>query len=147
MSITYSMQQSPSWEADQSSQLTKKFPAFYGTRRFFTVLTSARHPYLHIKIISLFLQLDFAFFFHVVHREQRYHQWKPVSDCSSFQLGKFNYKVISGVFTRFALLRPLCWKYVCVTSSPYTGTTFMPHSLTLPMPPNFMQQLLVHLRP
>jgi hypothetical protein len=25
------------------SQLTKKFPAFYGTRRFFTVLTSARH--------------------------------------------------------------------------------------------------------
>jgi hypothetical protein len=29
------MEQSPSWEADQSSQLTKKFPAFYGTRRFF----------------------------------------------------------------------------------------------------------------
>jgi hypothetical protein len=36
------MEQSPSWEADQLSQLTKKFPAFYGTRRFFTVLTSAR---------------------------------------------------------------------------------------------------------
>jgi hypothetical protein len=36
----YSMEQSPSWEADQSSQLTKKFPAFYGTRRFFTVLTT-----------------------------------------------------------------------------------------------------------
>jgi hypothetical protein len=37
------MEQSPAWEADQLSQLTKKFPAFYGTRRFFTVLTSARH--------------------------------------------------------------------------------------------------------
>jgi hypothetical protein len=36
----------PSWEADQFSQLTKKFPAFYGiygTRRLFTVLTSAHH--------------------------------------------------------------------------------------------------------
>jgi hypothetical protein len=41
--LTYSMEQSPSWEADQFSQLTKKFPAFYGTRRFFTLLTSARH--------------------------------------------------------------------------------------------------------
>jgi hypothetical protein len=37
------MEQSPSWEADQFSQLTKKFPAFYGTQSFFTVLTSARH--------------------------------------------------------------------------------------------------------
>jgi hypothetical protein len=37
------MEQSPCWEADQFSPLTKKFPAFYGTRRFFTVLTSARH--------------------------------------------------------------------------------------------------------
>jgi hypothetical protein len=44
--LTYSMEQSPSWEADQSSQLTKKFPAFYGTWRFYTVLTSARHPSL-----------------------------------------------------------------------------------------------------
>jgi hypothetical protein len=33
---------------DQSSQLTKKFPAFYGTRRFFTVLTSAG-TWLYIK--------------------------------------------------------------------------------------------------
>jgi hypothetical protein len=41
--LTYSMEQSPSWEADQFSQLAKKFPAFYGTRRFFTVLTSACH--------------------------------------------------------------------------------------------------------
>jgi hypothetical protein len=41
--LTYSMEQSPSWEADQFSQLTKKFLAFYETRRFFTVLTSARH--------------------------------------------------------------------------------------------------------
>jgi hypothetical protein len=39
---TYSMEQSPSWEADQSSQLVKKFPAHYGIRRFFTVLTSAK---------------------------------------------------------------------------------------------------------
>jgi hypothetical protein len=37
------MEQRPSWKADQFSQLTKKFPAVYGTRRFFTVLTSARH--------------------------------------------------------------------------------------------------------
>jgi hypothetical protein len=36
------MEQSPSWEAEQFSQLAKKFP-FYGTRRFFTVLTSAHH--------------------------------------------------------------------------------------------------------
>jgi hypothetical protein len=40
------MEQSPSWEADQSLQLVKKFPAFYGNRRFFTVLTSAAtRPY------------------------------------------------------------------------------------------------------
>jgi hypothetical protein len=37
------MEQSPFWEADQSLQLVKKFPAFYGSRKFFTVLTSARH--------------------------------------------------------------------------------------------------------
>jgi hypothetical protein len=40
---TYSMEQSPSWEAHQFSQLPKKFPASYGTRSFFTVLASARH--------------------------------------------------------------------------------------------------------
>jgi hypothetical protein len=40
------MEQSPSWEADRFSQLTKKFPALYGTRRFFTVLTvPATCPY------------------------------------------------------------------------------------------------------
>ena len=27
-------------------QLVKKFPAFYGTRRFFTAFTSFRHPFL-----------------------------------------------------------------------------------------------------
>jgi hypothetical protein len=43
---TYSIQQSPSWEADQSLQLVKKFPEFYGTRKFFTVLTSVGHPSL-----------------------------------------------------------------------------------------------------
>jgi hypothetical protein len=36
------MEQSPSWEPDQFSQLAKKFPVVYGTRSFFTVLTSAR---------------------------------------------------------------------------------------------------------
>jgi hypothetical protein len=40
--LTYSMEHSPSWETDQFSQLTKKFHALYGTRSFFTVLTSAR---------------------------------------------------------------------------------------------------------
>ena len=38
--LTYSMVQSP-WEA---MQLAKKFPAFHGTRRFITALTSVRHP-------------------------------------------------------------------------------------------------------
>jgi hypothetical protein len=41
--VTYSMEQSPSWEANWLLQLVKKFPAFYGTRKFITVLTSARH--------------------------------------------------------------------------------------------------------
>jgi len=36
------MEQIPSWEANWL-QLVKKFPAFYGTRRFITALTSARH--------------------------------------------------------------------------------------------------------
>jgi hypothetical protein len=40
--LTHYTQHSPSWEANQSLQLVKKFPEFYGTRRFFTVLTSAR---------------------------------------------------------------------------------------------------------
>ena len=39
--LTYSMQQSSSWEAN-GFQLVKKFPAFYGTRRFITAFTSAR---------------------------------------------------------------------------------------------------------
>ena len=42
--LTYSMEQSPSWEAKWLNlQLIKKFPAFYGTRKFITVLTSSRH--------------------------------------------------------------------------------------------------------
>ena len=40
--LTYSVEQGPSWEL-ASLQLVKKFPAFYGTRRFLTALTSARH--------------------------------------------------------------------------------------------------------
>ena len=41
--ITYSMEQSPSWEANWVLQLIKKFPAFYGIRKFITILTSTRH--------------------------------------------------------------------------------------------------------
>ena len=41
-SLTYSMEQSPSWEA-RLFQLFKKFPAFYGTRRFITAFTSVSH--------------------------------------------------------------------------------------------------------
>ena len=40
--LTYSMEQSPSWEAKRY-QMVKKFPAFYGTRRYITAVTSARH--------------------------------------------------------------------------------------------------------
>ena len=44
--LAYSMEQSPSWEANWFLQLIKKFPAFYGTRKFITLLTSARHLFL-----------------------------------------------------------------------------------------------------
>ena len=37
------MVQSPSWEANLFLKLVKKFPAFHGTRRFITALTSVRH--------------------------------------------------------------------------------------------------------
>ena len=40
--LTYSMVQSPSKELT-GLQLVKKFPAFHGTRRFITALTSVRH--------------------------------------------------------------------------------------------------------
>jgi hypothetical protein len=40
--LTYSMEQSPSWEANRSSA-SQEIPAFYGTRRFITAFTSARH--------------------------------------------------------------------------------------------------------
>jgi len=36
------MEQSPSWEANWSA-VSQEIPAFYGTRRFITALTSARH--------------------------------------------------------------------------------------------------------
>jgi hypothetical protein len=42
--LTYSMEQSPSWETNQQTlQLVKKFPACYGTRKSLTVPTSACH--------------------------------------------------------------------------------------------------------
>jgi hypothetical protein len=57
--LTHSMEQSPSWEASRFSA-SKKFPAFYGTRRFITAFTRTRHlslssassisPYTHIPI-------------------------------------------------------------------------------------------------
>ena len=40
--LAYSMKQSPSWEANRFSA-RKKFPAFYGSPRFITAFTSARH--------------------------------------------------------------------------------------------------------
>ena len=40
--LTYSTVQSPSWVANWL-QLVKKFPAFHGTRRFITTITSVRH--------------------------------------------------------------------------------------------------------
>ena len=40
--LTYSMEQSPSWEANWF-EASQEIPAFYGTRRFITALTSVRH--------------------------------------------------------------------------------------------------------
>ena len=42
MMIVNSMDQSPSGESNRSSA-SQKFPAFYGTQRFITALTTARH--------------------------------------------------------------------------------------------------------
>jgi len=41
--IAYSMKQSPFWEANRFSAGQEIPRAFYGTRRFFTAFTSARH--------------------------------------------------------------------------------------------------------
>jgi hypothetical protein len=55
--LTYSMKQSPSWEATWL-QLVKKFSAFYGTQRFITALTSARHIILRLyEIFVLILDI------------------------------------------------------------------------------------------
>ena len=40
--LTYSMAQSPSWEANWFAA-SQEIPAFHGTRRFITALTSVRH--------------------------------------------------------------------------------------------------------
>jgi hypothetical protein len=42
MILTYSMVQSPSWEANWFAA-SQEIPHFYGTRRFITALTSVRH--------------------------------------------------------------------------------------------------------
>ena len=54
ISLTHSMVQSPSWEANWFLQLVKKFPAFYGTRRFITALTSVRHLSINIYMYIYF---------------------------------------------------------------------------------------------
>ena len=48
--FTYSMEQSPSLRSQLVLQLIKKFPAFYGTRKFTAVLTSARHLSLSVAV-------------------------------------------------------------------------------------------------
>jgi hypothetical protein len=45
--LTYSMQQSPSWEANRFAASQKLPTAFYGTRRFIAAFTSARHLSLY----------------------------------------------------------------------------------------------------
>jgi hypothetical protein len=41
------MEQSPSWEANNTyAKLLKKFPSFYGTRKFITVFTKTCHQSL-----------------------------------------------------------------------------------------------------
>jgi hypothetical protein len=57
------MEQSPPWKLIVT-QLVKKFPAFYGTRRFITVFTTARHwsisraTYLHTVFLPIY---DYVF--------------------------------------------------------------------------------------
>jgi len=48
--VTYSMEHKVLLEKLTGLQLVKKFPAFYGTRRFITAFTSARHPSPHQSI-------------------------------------------------------------------------------------------------
>jgi hypothetical protein len=57
--LTYSMEHSPSF------QLVKKFPAFYGTRKFITAITSARSltasqndTFLRWRVVSISLSLQ-----------------------------------------------------------------------------------------
>jgi len=43
--LTYSMEQSPSWEVNRISAC-QEIPAFYGTRKFICAFTNARHLFL-----------------------------------------------------------------------------------------------------
>jgi len=44
--LTYSTEQSPSWEANRFAAASQEIPRIYGTRKFLTVPTSDRHrPY------------------------------------------------------------------------------------------------------
>jgi len=52
---TYSVEQIPSWEADRF--LVKKFPNFYGTRKFITAFTSALYLSLFWNRANQFLPL------------------------------------------------------------------------------------------
>jgi hypothetical protein len=77
MHFTYSTKQRPSWQLT-GPQLVKKF---YGTRRFITALTSARHPSLtwalHFTSISLLSCMHFNFIdtteFRTFQHERRRH--------------------------------------------------------------------------
>ena len=53
--LTYSMEQSSSWEAKRF-QLVKKFTKIYGTRRFITAFTRARH--LSLSPATLILSIN-----------------------------------------------------------------------------------------
>jgi hypothetical protein len=44
--LTYSMEQSPSWEATVNCAASQEIPRIYGTRKFLTVPTSVRQPSL-----------------------------------------------------------------------------------------------------
>jgi hypothetical protein len=51
------MEQSPSWEANRSSA-SQEIPPFYGTRRFITALTRARHLSLSWAISKLYQRIS-----------------------------------------------------------------------------------------
>ena len=55
-----------------SLQLVKKFPAFYGTQRFLTALTSARHLYYITSTIVKYYRPLYMFFHKLTWIESRF---------------------------------------------------------------------------